>query len=468
MIFAAGDMFGGGGQILVAFFYLIFLTDVVGIRPALAGTIILISKIWDAVSDPMMGIITDNTRSRLGRRKPYFLAGFFGISIASFLLWFPIQSSNQVFLFIYVLFSYLFYSSMSTMVMVPYAAMSSEITMDYKERNRVNGSRLIFSQISSLISAVLPLEIVKFMPTERTGYMAIGFFFGLFYAIPYLLIFLKTHERVTHEIGEKVSFSLTELTKPFKIKSFRFLIGIYLFAFLSMDIIATIFAYYMNYFLLRPLELNYVLGSMLITQIALVPIIILLANKIGKAQTLKIAVVFWTIAIIMMAFLSPQWPDWAIYLNAVLMGFGIAGCIVIPWIMFPDITDVGELAFEQRRSGSFSGIMTFMRKFSAAIGIFVVSQIIDIAGYIQPLETNVGEVTSKVLQEQPESLIFALKALVGFPLFLLFAVFLLAIKYPLDYKKHEKLNSYLEWKRGNTKNNPLSLEELQQLKNDLI
>ena len=113
-IFASGDMFGGGAQVIIAFFYLIFLTDVIGIRPALAGVVILISKIWDAVSDPLMGIITDNTRSRFGRRKPYFLAGFFGVILAFILLWFPISSESDLVIFSYVLFSYLFYSTIST------------------------------------------------------------------------------------------------------------------------------------------------------------------------------------------------------------------------------------------------------------------------------------------------------------------------------------------------------------------
>ncbi len=72
MIFGSGDIFIGGTQVIMAFYYLRFLTDVIQITPALAGTIVLISKIWDAISDPMMGVITDNTRTRWGRRKPFF------------------------------------------------------------------------------------------------------------------------------------------------------------------------------------------------------------------------------------------------------------------------------------------------------------------------------------------------------------------------------------------------------------
>ncbi|MBI1932833.1 MAG: MFS transporter [Ignavibacteriales bacterium] len=468
-IFASGDLFGGGAQILVAFFYLIFLTDVVGLRPSLAGIVILISKIWDGITDPIMGIITDNTRTKYGRRKPYFFAGFFGVIAAMFLLWYPIRSESNLILFSYVLFSYLFYSTISTMVMIPYAAMSSEITMNSKERNTVNGSRLVFSQLSALLAAVLPLEIITLMPSIETGYMAIGLTFGVIYAIPYLFVFFKTHERVAVAAHEKSSFSFHQFLEPFRIRSFRILIGIYLFAFLSMDIVSTVFAFYMNYFLLRPTELNYVLGTMLITQIVFVPIIVFSANKIGKANTLKINIILWLAAIFFLLILSPEGPSWVIYAIAVLMGTGIIGCIVIPWIMYPDVTDVGELAFEKRCSGSFSGIMTFLRKFAAAIGIFIVSQILDFSGYIKPVENIKNGVKIKILQQQPESIIFALKIIVvGFPFLLLVIIFLLARKYPLDIKTIQKLDNYLEWKRGKIVNNPLTENELLELKSKLI
>ena len=78
LIFGSGDIFIGGSQVIMAFYYLRFLTDVVQISPALAGTVVLLSKAWDAISDPLMGVLTDNTRTRWGRRKPWFILAFFG------------------------------------------------------------------------------------------------------------------------------------------------------------------------------------------------------------------------------------------------------------------------------------------------------------------------------------------------------------------------------------------------------
>lgn len=467
LIFASGDIYGGGAQIIISFYYLIFLTDVVRISPALAGTVILISKIWDAISDPLMGIITDNTESRWGRRKPYFLIGFFGILASFFLLWFPAGFDSQMLRFAYVLVSYLFYSTIQTIVMVPYSAMSSEIATDYKERTVINGTRLFFSQTASLLCAVLPLEIVKLFANERMGYMAMAATFAIFFAVPFILIFFKTQERVAPP-DHKSKLDIASLVRPFKVRSFRILIVIYLSAFLAMDVVSTVFAYYMNYYLQRSSELNYVLGAMLITQIILVPLIIHMANKTEKAFVLKISIVAWAVGVILLSLLNPSWPTWVIYVMAVVIGSGIAGCVVIPWTMYPDTTDAGELAFGKRTSGSFSGIMTFMRKFSSAIGIFIVSQILQFSGYLQPQDIEENGKIIKVMMDQPEAVITALKFIVVvIPLVLLILTFIMANKYPLTQSLHRRLNIHLKFMRKET-NEDLSKDELAEIQTILV
>lgn len=467
-IFAAGDMFGGGAQLIISFYYLIFLTDVVKISPALAGTVVLLARIWDAVSDPLMGGITDNTRSRWGRRKPYFFAGFFAVMAAFLLLWYPISGDNEMMKFAYVLFSYIFYSTVSTMVMVPYAAMSSEISQDYEKRNTVNGARLFFSQLSSLICAVVPLEIVKAFPDVRTGYMAMALFFGVFFAIPFMLMFFFTHERVPMS-KEKTKIQLKDFLAPFKIKAFRYLILMYLFAFLAMDVVSTVFAYYMNYYLNRPLELNYVLGAMLITQILLIPAVVAFSNRIGKARTFMYSAVIWMVASLTLGLQSPALPGWTIYANAVFIGVGLIGCIVLPWVMYPDVTDVGEFYAGKRNAGAFGGIMTFMRKFSAAIGIFIVSNIIQFSGYVKPTTEIINGATASVLQTQPDTVILALRIIVvGIPLILLIVAVWAAKQYPLDRGTHSHLLNYLKFQRGEVEENPLTEEELAAMSQRLI
>ena len=96
-------------------------------------------------------------------------------------------------------------------------------------------------------------------------------------------MFLFTRERVNIDAQTENKWSLKEFFEPFQIRTFKYLVFIYLFSFLAMDIVSTIFAYYMNYYLKRPSELNYVLGALLITQLICVPLVIKAAYRIGKS-----------------------------------------------------------------------------------------------------------------------------------------------------------------------------------------
>ena len=174
LLFGTGDIFGGGAFNIINFFFALFLTDVIGLNMIYVSPVFLIGKIWDAVTDPFMGTITDGTKSKLGRRRPYFLAGIILIFISFFLLWYPIQLDSQMGKFIYVLLAYLFFNTVVTMVMVPYQAMSAEISLDYNERTSVNSIRLAFSLGSSLICAILPMLIVNSFDDIRVGYITIG------------------------------------------------------------------------------------------------------------------------------------------------------------------------------------------------------------------------------------------------------------------------------------------------------
>jgi oligogalacturonide transporter len=380
--FAAGDLFGGGAQLVIGFFYLRFLTDVVRINPILAGTVVLVSKIWDAISDPLMGIISDNTRTKYGRRKPYLLAGFFLVIIAFTLLWFTPNLDSQGAKFAFVVFSYLFFSTVSTIVMVPYTAFSSEISTDVKERGRVNGMRLFFSQFASLLGAVLPMMIVG-MFEERLGYLMMGLIFSIFFALPFLGIFFWCEERVKAP-KEKTTFSFKKIISPFKIKTYRSLIWIYLSAFFVMDVVSAVFTYYMTYFIGREDLLELVLGTMLITQIVALPAVVLLAERVGKPKTFMIGAAIFILGSFSLGFYNTTWPIAAIFVIAGVVGLGLIGCIVMPWVMYPDVTDISELAFGERRSGSFAGFMTLLRKFSSAIGIWVVGFMLQFSGYILP------------------------------------------------------------------------------------
>ena len=123
---------------------------------ALAGIVTLIAEIWDAISDPLMGILGDNTRPRMGRRRPYILASGCLLSVAFALIFMPITELTQTWKFIYCAATYLFYNTVSTMFNVSYSSMSAEISEISAERDSANVLRLVVSTVGAAVCTLLP------------------------------------------------------------------------------------------------------------------------------------------------------------------------------------------------------------------------------------------------------------------------------------------------------------------------
>lgn len=168
IIFAAGDIFGGGGAALISVLYLFYLTDIIGIPPAWAGLALLIPKIWDAINDPLMGALSDNARTRWGRRRPFIGLGGSLLVLAIAAIWAPIGGWDSVGAkTAWAIGANLFYTTVSTMVAVPYGSLSTEVTTDYEERNRINVLRLAFSTVSAALCTLGGTTLLGWCSTQQ-------------------------------------------------------------------------------------------------------------------------------------------------------------------------------------------------------------------------------------------------------------------------------------------------------------
>lgn len=459
--FGLGDIYGGGSMMIIGFYYLYFLTDVVLLTPALAGTVILISKAWDAITDPIMGVISDRTRTRFGRRRPYFLAGIVLIFLSFLAMWYPIDFSRELHRFIYVLIAYIFFSTVITMVMIPYNALVPELTPDYNERTSLTGFRIFFSGFSSLVCAVVPWEIVKaFKPNIDTGFIVMATAFGLFFALPFIATFLTTHERPEFQ-QDAVPFSFRKtFVEPFRTPTFVSVLLMYLFAFVAMDMVMSVIIYFMTYYVGRPDETNYVLGALLVVQLAVIPLYLLLSRRAGKKAAYITAVVFWICSMTLSLVIGPNSPAWLIYLFGALVGVGTGGVVIMIYSIFPDIPDVDELYSGTRREGLYSGMFTFMRKLSSATGLFIVSAIIGWAGYQAPVDG--------LQQTQTGQFILVLRVIfVAVPAVLLALCLASAFFFALSPALHARIKEHLEKRRIAVSPTPAMQAEEQALKQTL-
>lgn len=465
LIFAAGDMFGGGAQAIISVMYLLFLMDIIGLQPATATAIVMISKIWDAVTDPLMGAVSDNTRTKLGRRRPYILAGGILVFVAFALLWFPVAFQSTAGRVAYVLGTYLFYNTVSTVVMVPYSSMSAEITTVEKERNTTNVLRLVFSTTATAICTLVPSLIFEMLKSGKitvTGlYLIIGIGFGAFFSIALVLVgvFTKEREKIPTQKGK---FEVRNFVKPLKVRAFRQLLGMYILQSLCMDILSSGIVLFAKYVVGG--SSTVFLGIFIGVQLSMFPVLNKLVNKIDKN---KIYYFGLPLSIISMALLCSYPADWetvGAYVITVFVALGFAGAQLTSWIIFPHAVDAGELQFGERNTGSFSGLMTFSRKFCSALAIFIFGVVLEMTGYQTPERPD-------QLLPQPESALLGIRAAMGitFIIFMI-AAFFIGYRCVLTQKNCRKVKEYLELQRDGKLNSLTGKdkEELEGFKKKMI
>jgi Na+/melibiose symporter-like transporter len=468
LVYGWADLYGGGALNLVGFYYLIFLTDVVNINPAWAGLIILLSKGWDAVSDPLMGVLTDRTRTRIGKRRPYFIVNIFSVILALLVLWNPAYFPSETARFLYALFAYLFFSTVSTVLMVPYLSMMPLLARDYNERTSLNGYKMAFSFLGGILAAVLPMQIVNSFADIRHGYLAMALVFGIFFSIPWIFVSLYFREPDSRNDPVPEKFRFREFIEPLKIRSFRYVIGMYLGAFLVLDIMSALIAYFITYVLDRPSDLQIVLGTLIICQLLSMPLVIKISGKIGKNRTTVLSSMVWIVSIAFIAVTPVHWPAYILYIQAAVTGFGVCGSLVMPWTMYPDATDVGFIALGKDCAGSFSGIMTFFRKLASALALFIVGLVLQLSGYLRPVELVTQGARQIMHQTQPGEALLAIRLLLSLaPLLLLSLVSLLALRTPLTRESYGIVRSHVDFLQGKG-GKDLSEEELAELKRRLI
>lgn len=410
IFYGMGAMMDGGGVALMSCVMLKYMTDSLGIYAASASTVMMVSKIWDAITDPVMGHISDNTRSKYGRRKPYMVVGGIMLVIALLLLFAPIKEwgiSGQAGLVAYVLFFYIVWNTCSTITQVPYTSMASDISPSFRERNNANTVKLVFSSVSAGLAYIIPLLLLEAYQEEGTidayvFWIVMVVVFGTMFGGGLIMTGLFTKERIKPPAdAPKEKFDIKEFLKgyikPYKNKSYRWHILMYVSAFTCMDMLSALAAYYATHVwkgqrLVIGSLVNMEFGSMFIVAPLMVaaviafPLIRVVMDKKGKAFAFRMGLPLYIIGGILLAVCDPAWcPPIVIPIAAFVMGFGFGGAQMVPWMVFPDTLDVAELRTGCRPTGTYSGMMTLVRKVSGALGVGIIGWVLSGIGYDQYL-----------------------------------------------------------------------------------
>ena len=459
LLFALADFYGGGGQALISVLYFVFLTNIVGLEPVFAGAVTLISEIWDAVSDPLMGVIGDNTKSKMGRRRPYILIGGCLLAVAFALIFLPIGGDSQILKFIYCAATYLVYNSISTMINVSYSSMSAEISKVSAERDSANVLRLVVSTASAALCTLLPSMVIDAYTAGKIDltafYLIVGVGFGLLFALPVVLCSLYVEERVDVP-EEKKKFSIDEIVTPLRCRPFRQLVGMYLGQALCMDVFSTGVAIFAMYVTTPKGSTTVFLGIFIAVQLCAFPIINALIKRVNVNRIYGFGLPLSIVALILFAIFGANL--YVAYVCVFFVAVGFAGAQLTSWIMFPHAVDAGELVSGKRQSGGCSAIMTFARKSSSALVIFLFSLVLQFTGYDAKLDV------------QPPSAQNGIKYVMAFTCIVFMILgFIMAKRYSLSAEKNKRIEKYLALQRegGLDQLSPEETEELEALKKSL-
>ena len=427
--FGIGDLGGNLFFTAMGFYSLIYLTDTVGLAASLAGIAILIGKFWDAVTDPMVGFLSDRTRSRWGRRRPYLLFGALPLLLA---MWYffsaPDYSGAQTAGFLWATFALCLLNTAYTVVNIPYGSLTPEITKDYQERTSLNGFRFSFAVIGTILGAAVVLPIVNLAKNPHVGYSHVGLLFGFIMAATILTTFFSVRE-TTHlsDPRPKTKFFDTFLV-VFKNKTYMRLVAVYTLNLTGITFVQTMLVYYFKYIYQN--ETMTTIAMLLLLGVAMlcVPLSVLVAKRIGKKRTYQLALAILVVSCLAIFLFAHTLGMVFTFCVMVFAGVGIGFGYVPPFAMLPDVVEVDAIQTKSRKEGAYYGMWTFFSKIGVALAAALSGVFLGFAKFVP-----------NIVDQTPGAL-FTIRLLIGpVPALIFLAGILLIQPYPLDEQKYDAI-----------------------------
>lgn len=447
LAYGAGDLGPAITANISIFFLLIFFTNVAGIPAGLAGSVLMIGKIWDAVNDPFVGVLTDKTKSRRwGRRLPWMFYGAIPFGILFFLQWIvprfsSDQSSNVWALFWYYVVIGLLSQVFYTVVNLPYTALTPELTQDYDERTSLNSFRFAFSIGGSILSLILAQVVFLRVTGQQQQYIVLAAICTVISVLSLYWCVYGVRDRVLAfeakriQVEETASIPFfTQIKIAFSNRPFLFVIGIYLCSWLGVQITASIIPFFVIYCMsLKNSDVPTVMVAVQGTALLMLFVWTALSKKIGKKLVYFLGMILWIIAGSTLFFLQPGQIG-LMYVMAIMAGVGVSTAYLVPWSMIPDVIELDELQTGQRREGIFYGFMVLLQKFGLAFGLFLVGNTLEAAGFQEAIPGQT------ILPIQPESALLAIRIAVGpLPVICLIFGLVLTYFYPITREMHAQI-----------------------------
>lgn len=382
-----------------------FYVDTLKLPAPLFGLVMLIGKLWDGVTDPLMGHVTDTTRTRMGRRRPYFLVGAPLLAVFTFLLFSPPEGLGGKALFPWLLVTFLGAFTARTVFETPYQALAPDLTPDYDQRTRVASWRVTIGNLGDMTGAIVPMVLLALL-APRLTFRISGAAIAAIITVTALVTFWRVRERP--ELAPLHRAPLRQnlwqiLTFPARNRPARILIASYACAVFATTLPVALFRF-MN---------KYVFTATGLEGTALGPLV----ASMGPAAFLDLAVILGYFAGVFIS--APLWT-YALrsrdkkngyrfafaYLGIVLLGVffiprelgilfpvlnlfvgaGALGLWMLPGAIGPDVLEWEELHHGERHEGGFYGIWMLIQKTGGGIALFAMGFLLELIGFVPDVE----------------------------------------------------------------------------------
>lgn len=419
----------GGNLFFTAmgFWSLNYLTDTVALTAAAAGLAVMIGKLWDAVTDPMMGYISDRTKSRMGRRRPYLLFGAVPLGLTMWYFFTNPRIESQFALTAWVILALCALNTAFTVVNIPYSALTPELTKDYNERTSLNGFRFAFAIVGTICGAAIVLPIVGAFPDKSAGFSAAGLIMGALMAVTALVTFFSVRENA--HAGEDIptvgffkTYSVVFTNKPYII-----LILVYAANIVAINFLQGILVYYFKYVFDAESRTMIAMIILLVVAMVCVPIAVPISKRIGKRLTYQIGLGIIAFACLVIGLAGDRFGLGFVYAMMLFAGSGLGLTFVAPWSMVPDTVEWDAARTGKRNEGAYYGMWTFFSKCGQALSIGLSGLILGMSGYVADAV-------------QTPATLFAIKCLIGPMPAIVFVVGIVILsRYPITEKSYNEM-----------------------------
>lgn len=445
---------GGGGEIITShvigvMVYRIFSFNL-EMTAAAIGLVLMLFRLWDAFSDPLMGWISDNFRSRWGRRRPFILLGGVLGGCTFWLFWWAPRDASEAMLMGWMLVTGIIFFTSYTIWAMPYQSMLLEMTPDYNERTRVAKWRAIVQNVlGGVVGWFWTLTLLwdhpeTGEPDSVTGMRYLGIVCSVLFTMMAILPAFFNKERYYGLVKDQRVPFFRGLKQTFGNYPFRLLVAITLFFILGTQLVEQLAQFLSLYYVYGGNEEGSAflagLGSTLwiIISVSCVVFYTWLSARIGKRKTFMIAMGMLALASLSkLVLFNPDYP-WLMILQSFLYGPAYAGI----WLMIPaisaDIVDNDELKTGERREGNYASIFSNITKLAFSFGAFTAGLVVTLSGFVEEAQAAQadGVYTRMMLLAA-----FVPAAACGIAIWLLY-------KFPITAKSAAETRQQLEQRRG--------------------